>query len=51
MGRHMKDFVCIFLFISVRDFAPDNCKQSIVKYVSTSQSKLSVESSSRMCGK
>lgn len=31
MGRHLENFVCIFLFISIRDLAPHNYKQLIVR--------------------
>lgn len=33
MGRHLKDFVCIFLFISIRHFAPHSSKRLIVRNV------------------
>lgn len=33
MGRHLKDFVCIFLFISIRHFAPHSYKRLTVRNV------------------
>lgn len=44
MGRHLENFVCIFLFISIWDFAPHNYKQLIVRNVCLGKAKLHLNS-------